>query len=208
MTLLHRTIAVLCVASALAVFAQERSALPDPRHALEGAALVDALRRGGYTLYFRHTTTDFSQNDAAMTGYEDCATQRNLTELGRQQARAIGATVRAMKLPIGEVLASPYCRTMETGRLVFGRAEASADVRGFRGPAGQPDYTRLVKLLSTPPKPGTLRAVSSHGNPFRGVAGLPYLAEGEAAVVKPLGNDFAIVARIRVDDWKALAATR
>lgn len=205
MILLHRTIGVLCAAAAVSGFAQERSALPDPRHALAGPALVAALRGGGYTLYFRHTATDFSQNDAAMTGYEDCAKQRNLTELGRTQARAIGASVRAMKLPIGEVLASPYCRTMETGRLIFGRAEASTDARGNRGSGGQMDYAGLVKVLSTAPRAGTLRAIASHGNPFRAIAGLPYLAEGEAAVVKPLGNDFAIVARIRVDGWESLA---
>lgn len=206
--MLRRTIAVLCAASALGALAQERSAGPDPAHALAGAPLVSALRKGGYTLYFRHTATDFSQNDSAMTRYDDCTSQRNLTELGRQQGRAIAESVRALKLPIGEVLASPFCRTMETGRLIFGRAESSADVRGHRGAGGAPDYTRLAKLLSTPPRTGTLRAIASHGNPFRGVAGLPYLAEGEAAVVKPLGNDFAIVARIRVDDWKALEAAR
>jgi broad specificity phosphatase PhoE len=41
-------------------------------------------------LYIRHTSTDFGQNDAKMTGYEDCANQRNLTDKGRQEARAVG----------------------------------------------------------------------------------------------------------------------
>src|SRR5438034_805616 len=44
----------------------------------------------------------------------------------------------------------------------------------------------------------------SHGNPFYSVAGPPYLAEGEAAVIRPLGADFQVVARIRVDRWDAL----
>src|SRR5262245_7683536 len=30
---------------------------------LAGTALLAALRRGGYVLYFRHTSTDFGQND-------------------------------------------------------------------------------------------------------------------------------------------------
>lgn len=141
-----------------------------------------------------------------MTTYEDCASQRNLSDEGRKQARAIGASIRALKLPIGEVIASPYCRTLETGKLIFGRATPSTDVRGWSGPTGSPDYTNLVKLLSTPPKAGTLRAITSHGNPFRAIAGPPHLAEGEAIVVKPLGNDFAIVARIRADGWEALGA--
>ena len=42
----------------------------------------------------------------------------------------------------------------------------------------------------------------SHGNPFTAVAGPPYLAEGEVAVVEPLGgNQFRVVGRIRVDGW-------
>ena len=32
-----------------------------------------APARGGYVLYFRHAATDFSQNDARMTSFEDCS---------------------------------------------------------------------------------------------------------------------------------------
>jgi hypothetical protein len=45
-------------------------------------------------------------------------------------------------------------------------------------------------------------ARSRHGNPFTAVSGPPYLAEGEVAVVEPLGgNPFRVVGRIRVDGW-------
>ena len=54
--------------------------------------------------------------------------------------------------------------------------------------------------------PGANLVISSHGNPFYATAGAPYLAEGEAAVVRPMGKDFEIVARIRHDDWRALQA--
>jgi hypothetical protein len=173
---------------------------------LSGRALADALRRGGYVLYFRHTSTDFGQNDQGMTSYEDCATQRNLTEQGRAEARAIGAAIARLKIPIGDVLASPYCRTLETGWLMFGRATPSPAVRG--GPAAPQDpdrYAELRKLLSTPIGGGVNLAIASHGNPFRAVAGTPYLAEGEAAVVVPLGpQGFRVVARIPKDGWSAL----
>ncbi len=210
--MLHRTIRACCVAAIAALplalpAAAERVSSPDPAHALEGSDLVRALRGGGYTLYFRHTATDFSQNDRGMTTYGECATQRNLSEAGRGEARAIGATIRALGLPVGEVIASPFCRTMETGRLMFGRAEASAVVRGYEGTdATNPDYGRLVALLASPPKPGTLRMITSHGNPFRAIAGPPHLAEGEAAVLKPAGAGFVVVARVRREDWEALAA--
>jgi len=53
--------------------------------------------------------------------------------------------------------------------------------------------------LSTPLKPGANLVIASHGNPFYATAGAPYLAEGEAAVVRPLGMDFEIVARVKHD---------
>jgi phosphohistidine phosphatase SixA len=210
--MLHCTIGRRCAAAiaALAVAlsaAAERVSSPDPAHALEGAALVKALRAGGLTLYFRHTATDFSQTDAAMKGYDECASQRNLSDAGRAQAREIGEAVRALGLPVGEVIASPFCRTMETGRLMFGRAEPSTVVRGYEGTdTANADYSRLAALLASPPKAGTLRMITSHGNPFRAIAGPPHLGEGEAAVLKPAGNDFVVVARIKREDWAALRA--
>jgi hypothetical protein len=209
--MLHCTINRRCAAAiATLVLAfpasAERISSPDPAHALAGAALVNALRAGGFTLYFRHTATDFSQSDQRKTTYGECANQRNLSEEGRRQAREIGEAIRALKLPVGEVIASPFCRTMETGRLMFGRAEPSAVVRGYEGAdAANADYTSLVALLASAPKAGTLRMVTSHGNPFRAIAGPPHLEEGEAAVLKPGGSDFVVVARIKRADWASLA---
>jgi phosphohistidine phosphatase SixA len=165
-------------------------------------AAADALRRGGYVLYFRHAATDMSKNDAGMTSFDDCPTQRNLVDRGRDDARAIGAAIRALGIPIGKVRASPFCRTVETAELAFGRAEKTAEVRG--GPVRADDaarYAPLRKLLAERPAPGTNDVIVSHGNPFYAVAGAPYLAEGEAAVVQPTGDAFRVVARIRVEDW-------
>ena len=172
--------------------------------ALADPALVQMLREGGYVLYMRHASTDFSQNDARMTSYEDCDSQRNLTEKGREEARQIGAHVRRLGVPIGDVLASPYCRTMETARLAFGKARASNDVRG--GPVDATRYDALKKLLSTDVRKGENRVISSHGNPFQAIAGSPYLAEGEIAVVRPEGSGFSVIARIRPQDWPGLRA--
>jgi hypothetical protein len=181
-----------------------------PGDALTGPALLSALRAGGLILYFRHTSTDFGQNDDQMSGYEDCARQRNLTDRGRNEARAIGVAIARLHIPIGEVLASPFCRTRETAQLIFGRMQVDAAVRG--GPASDDSagrYDGLRRLLSTPPAAGTVLAIASHGNPFRAVAGAPYLAEGEAAVVRPLGADgFRVIARIPKDGWNALEGRR
>jgi phosphohistidine phosphatase SixA len=198
----------LVLAWAIGLVVLSAPAAEPPPGTLSGPALLAALRAGGLILYFRHASTDFGQNDEQMTDYENCASQRNLTERGRSEAKAIGEAIKRLAIPVGEVLASPFCRTMETAQLIFGRAAASAAVRG--GPA-QPEsterYAALRKLLSTAPPAGVNLVIVSHGNPFVAVVGPPYLAEGEAAVIRPLaGSGFAVIGRIPKDGWTALAA--
>lgn len=164
-------------------------------------ALITKLRHGGFVLYLRHASTDFGQNDDGMRNFDDCANQRNLTDKGRDEARALGAEVKRLAIPIGPVYASPFCRTRETAQLAFGRYERTSEARG--GPANTNDPTRyepLRKLLSAKPPIGKNAVVSSHGNPFYALFGPPYLAEGEMAVVDP--STFIIVGRIRLVDWQ------
>jgi hypothetical protein len=186
----------------LALVALPAAAQPDPK-------IVRELREGGLVIYIRHTSTDFSKNDANMKSFEDCANQRPLTDKGRDEARAIAAHLRRLSIPVGEVFASPYCRTMETARLAFGKAEPTSEARG--GPARPDDparYDPLRKLLGAPVPKGQNRAISSHGNPFHAVAGPPYLAEGEIAIVRPEGGmKFRVETRIRLEDWSSLAAS-
>ena len=64
-----------------------------------------------------------------------------------------------------------------------------------------------ARCCPTPVPAGTNLVIASHGNPFRAVAGTPYLAEGEAAVIEPRGDGpFEVVARIPRDRWADLAA--
>jgi phosphohistidine phosphatase SixA len=177
---------------------------------LTPAQVAAELRRGGYVLYFRHASTDFAQDDAKSRSFDDCANQRNLIDKGRDEARAIGKAIHNLRVPIGKVIASPLCRTMETARLAFGQADPVADVRGGPLPAADPNrYAALRKLLATPQPPGSNLVIVSHGNPFYGVAGPPYLAEGEAAVIRGQGkDDFEVIARIRLADWQTLPAAR
>jgi phosphohistidine phosphatase SixA len=169
-------------------------------------ALLEGLRKGGYVLYIRHTSTDFSKDDTRMASFEDCANQRPLTDKGRDEARAVGGHVRRLGIPVDRVYASPFCRTVETAMLAFGKAEKTQEVRG--GPVRTDDpkrYDALKKLLSAPPASGQNNVVSSHGNPFFALFGAPYLAEGEMALVKPQGNaGFALAGRIRLEDWPTL----
>jgi hypothetical protein len=173
---------------------------------VKAEGLVAELRKGGYVLYMRHTSTDFSKNDANMTSFEDCASQRPLLDKGRAEARDIAGHLKRLGIPIDKVYASPFCRTVETALLAFGKAEKMPEARG--GPLKSSDparYDGLKKLLSAPPAPGQNNAVSSHGNPFFALFGAPYLAEGEIAAIRPGGNNgYTLAGKIRLEDWPAL----
>jgi hypothetical protein len=181
----------------------ERSSSPDARARLQGAALLRALRDGGLVVYFRHTATDFSRNDQGMANYDDCANQRPLSEQGRTDAKALGQRIAALKLPLGEVRASPMCRTMEHARLMLGQATPTAAMRELTAPGA---YPGLKQLLSAHVAAGINRWMVGHGTPFLSVAGPPRLAEGEAIVLRPTGDGWVVLARLMVNDWAALPA--
>jgi phosphohistidine phosphatase SixA len=190
---------MVSVVSAQTIASRESSA-PETSQALATDAVAGALRQGGYVVYFRHTATDFSKNDATMQSYEDCANQRLLSPQGRREARDIGRSINRLKLPVGEVFASPLCRTMDTARLMLGRVTPRADMRESEGA----DYPGLKQLLAAPVAAGSNRWLIGHGNPFRSVAGAPHLAEGEAAVIRPGGTGWTVVARLMPKDWAQL----
>lgn len=183
-----------------AASAPSLSSSPDARLRLQGATLVRALRAGGLIVYFRHTATDFSKNDKNMRDYDDCANQRPLNDQGRRDARAIGQRIAELRLPIGIVNASPMCRTMEHARLTFGMATPTNTMRELSGG----EYIGLKGLLSARLPAGTNRWIVGHGIPFRAVAGPPHLAEGEAAVLRPLGDGWVVLARLTIADWATL----
>jgi phosphohistidine phosphatase SixA len=193
----------LSLTVAPAAAAQTPAATP-----LRGAELLAALRAGGFILYFRHADTDWKQNDTRWMRLEDCAAQRNLSDRGRENARAVGAAIRALAIPIGSVLASPLCRTVETAMLAFGVAEKSMAVReGGPLPPGSPGrYEALRVLLSTPVAAGTNLVLVGHAYPYYSLVGGQYLEEGEADVTRPRGADFEVVARVGLKQWRELAA--
>ena len=130
--------------------------------------------------------------------------QRLLNDRGRADAARIGAQIRALRLPVGEVLASPYCRTTDHAQRMMGRVEPRLAIREAQGG----DYQGLKQLLAAPVPAGSNRWIVGHGIPFRAVAGPPHLAEGEAVVIRPTGTGWTVVARLRVDDWAGLVAAR
>jgi phosphohistidine phosphatase SixA len=187
---------VLHVATGAVALAQPAQAERD----VAPAELIKRLQAGGYTLHFRHAITDSHSDDGAAAD-DDCARQRNLSEAGRAQARAIGESIRALNVPVGATLAGPRCRTMETARLMIGRAQSDWEVRG--GGLDRADYPGLRRLLSTQVPPGTNQILIGHGHQFLTVAKTASeLGEGDAAVVLGLGREgFRVIGTLRSGDW-------
>lgn len=87
---------------------------------------VALLRAGGLNLYLRHAITDRSQVDTGRRG--DRAGQRNLSEAGRAQARALGDAFRRHAIPVTEVLTSEVFRALDTAELAFGGGRVERDL--------------------------------------------------------------------------------
>jgi broad specificity phosphatase PhoE len=82
-----------------------------------------ALKEGGKVILLRHTHVDIREGIGALAP-GNCAAEINLSQQGVEQAKRLREAFQAHGVSVGEVLSSPYCRCMETGRLAFGRATA------------------------------------------------------------------------------------
>ena len=175
------------------------------------APLAERLRRGGFVVAFRHAATDFSMTDRTRD-LRDCSRQRNLTAAGRREARLIGREFRRLRIPVGRVLASPFCRNRETAILAFGRAvpsRALLSMEFFEGKAaGERQPVRLRRLLAEPPRPATNTILVSHNFAIVDATG-ESLAEGEALIVRPGRGrrGFEVGARLEAGEWARLQAT-
>lgn len=103
-----RLLLLLCLASATTVLAQ-----PGPVPAPELARARDP----GIVTLIRHARAPGTGDPANFT-LADCASQRNLSEQGRQQARRLGDALRAVGVRDADVRTSQWCRCVETARLL------------------------------------------------------------------------------------------
>ena len=177
-------------------------AQPD-RPPADNAALVDSLRSGGYVLFMRHGAREEITSPESRGS---CELEANLTDEGRAQARAVGQAFQALAIPVGQVLSSDFCRTLETAQLAFGRAEPLPALREIRPDLAEEEREARVagirELLSVPPTDATNSILVSHAMIFRAAVDLGGLEPAETAIFEPDGHGgFTLVARVRWDEW-------
>jgi phosphohistidine phosphatase SixA len=183
--------------------------------------LVSSLKDGGYVIVFRHGATDDSQKDVYPFKFDDMSAQRQLSEKGRDLARELGAALKKLGVPIGEVYTSRLNRAVESGKLLGGKdvspvdeltdsgagsASAMANPDGKNAKAG-----RAVRdLVNAAPKPGVNNLAVTHKTNVADAFGkeVSDIREGEALVYKTSSSGpAALVARVQANEWIAHAGS-
>lgn len=174
------------------------------RAVAEAERLVAAMQDGGKVIYLRHAATNHDQIDTGRL--DDRAGQRNLSTDGRKQAQSLGRALRALRIPLNEILASPVFRARDTAELAFGEdiVAVTMDLVADDYAGGQVramvEATR--RLLRTPPPPGNNRVLVGHRTPLEMVTGRRFpdtiLPEGAMAVFLP-GTDPQLLGTITAE---------
>jgi len=141
------------------------------------------LRRGGHVILMRHAATVPGIGDPPGFKLAACATQRKLSQAGRDDAARIGAALRRQAVPIGPVLSSRWCRCLDTARLAFGRVEPSTMIDSMFQDDEAARQRKLVQLrtyLARYEDPGNLVLVTHDVN-IRALLG-KYVGQGEFVI--------------------------
>ncbi len=162
--------------------------LAGPSSVAASEALWEALKGGGQVVLLRHATTTPGVGDPPGFRVEDCRSQRNLSDQGRDEARRLGAAFRARGIPVGQVLSSRFCRCLETGQLAFGRAEPHPPLDNLiHDRSREPERSVAIRLIAgTRPASGNVIVVT-HGINIGAAIGI-HPAQGEMIVITPRGD--------------------
>jgi phosphohistidine phosphatase SixA len=179
----------------------------------ELAALAIELQRGGHVIVVRHGATHANQADLAPLQPEGPGAQRQLNDKGREAAKAFGAALKAIGVPVGKTYTSRFNRAFETAVLA-GRADAEKSIDITEGGLvvspieNARRAAALKKLVETPPAAGTTIMVVTHKPNIMDAFGKDWfeVREGEASIFRPQPGGTILVARVVIEEWPAIAA--
>ncbi|HEY9629442.1 MAG TPA: histidine phosphatase family protein [Coleofasciculaceae cyanobacterium] len=129
-------------------------------------ALLQQADEKRFVLLIRHATAP-GTGDPPNFELEDCSTQRNLSEEGRQQAIRIGEAFRSRNISVRRVLSSQWCRCLETAeRMNLGKVEPFPPLNSFFGDRSQTDEqtAQVQQFLLEQTVPGVMVMVSHQVN--------------------------------------------
>jgi phosphohistidine phosphatase SixA len=160
-----------------------------------------ALKQGGKVVLLRHTHVDIREGIGHLAP-GNCAEEVNLSSRGVEQAKRIGEAFRAHGVAVGEVLTSPYCRCIDTGRFAFGRA---TPVQYLKPPGvvsedqAKLNQERVVQEILKHRDPSNLVMIT-HDLDIANVVLEDTVPMGEFFVLQPNGADFDVIGKIRMNE--------
>ncbi len=183
---------------------------------LKGPALTQALQKGGYVLVLRHASSPLAAPDAATANPDNVNHERQLDETGRKTAAAMGAAIKKLRIPLGDLESSPAYRALETVRYAgFGKPTPVPDLgdggQGMMADAAGQRSTWLRARVTKPPRAGANTLLVTHLPNMKGAfdKDAADLADGETMVFLP-GKDGAatMAGRVKIEEWPTLSAPR
>jgi broad specificity phosphatase PhoE len=144
-----------------------------------------ALANGGHVALIRHANAPPGYGgDPPGFRLDDCATQRNLDDKGRAQARTLGEAFRNHGVHVDRIASSPVCRCLDTASLMgVGQVEKSWALLPDRDPNARVRLGELREMVANWRGPGTLVLVT-HGFTIRPLIGI-ITDQAEVVVLKP-----------------------
>ncbi|MGL5942597.1 MAG: histidine phosphatase family protein [Waterburya sp.] len=140
----------------------------------------------GYVVLLRHAQTVPGTGDPPGFQLDDCTTQRNLSEVGKEQAIRIGKAFRDRNIPLNQILSSQYCRCLDTARLLnLGKVNPSPMLNSIfedRTTATQQNQEVRQEIFNHRNTPGVIVMVSHFAN-ISEISGISPQS-GEAVVVQ------------------------
>ncbi|EKE16654.1 MAG: Fructose-2,6-bisphosphatase [uncultured bacterium] len=171
---------------------------------------LNKLRDGGFALYLRHGNTDNSRPDRMPSvDLNDCSTQRELNELGRQVSRDVGQALRKAGIPLSKIHISPLCRVKHTAQEAFPGQKYVIDgglmyTANLTRQQKQPILARTRALLAAPVTVGKNRLIIAHAPNLMDLIGY-FPKEATLVIFHPQGGDgFKYVASIPPTLWPEL----
>ena len=92
--------------------------------------LINELKQGGKLIFIRHAYAP-GGGDPSNFDINDCNTQRNLSNLGKEQAKKIGFFLKSKNILIDQVYSSEWCRCKETALIAFNKFETNFFLNSF-----------------------------------------------------------------------------
>jgi phosphohistidine phosphatase SixA len=125
----------------------------------------------------------------------------------------LGVSIRALDIPIGELLSSPAYRARQTVILAgFGEPITEPELdeggQGMQGAADDKNVAWLRTTVARRPRRGTNRLIVTHDPLIEAAFGkdAANLAPTETLILKPDGEgDAAIISRLKIEELRALA---